>query len=99
MTTELKDEENVEVALPLPPGAPVVEYDPLVEPAYGWVVCISMHLINGFTWGVIAVRKPFSKCANSADLPSSHTEYSFPTISTTMSSREHQIWTIPSSVE
>ena len=25
------------------------------EPPYGWVVCMSMHLINGFTWGIIAV--------------------------------------------
>lgn len=25
------------------------------EPPYGWVVCMSLHLINAFTWGVIAV--------------------------------------------
>ncbi len=44
-----------EVAIPLAPGQPVVVYDPLKEPRYGWVVCVAMHLINGFTWGIIAV--------------------------------------------
>ncbi len=51
---ELK-EDGEEVAIPLAPGQPAIVYDPLEEPRYGWVVCIAMHLINGFTWGIIAV--------------------------------------------
>lgn len=51
--TEAKEDVD-EQAVSLTPG--VVAYDPLVEPPYGWVVCISMHVINAFTWGIIAVR-------------------------------------------
>ncbi|KAJ9604547.1 hypothetical protein H2200_010660 [Cladophialophora chaetospira] len=50
---EQKD-DGEEVAVPLAPGPPAIVYDPLEEPRYGWVVCVAMHLINGFTWGIIA---------------------------------------------
>lgn len=56
---ELK-RDGEEVAVPLAPGQPIVVYDPLEEPRYGWVVCVAMHLINGFTWGIIAVCLPSS---------------------------------------
>ncbi|KIW68052.1 hypothetical protein PV04_04022 [Phialophora macrospora] len=51
---ELETDGEKEVAVPLPPGQPAAAFDPLDEPRYGWVVCIAMHLINGFTWGIIA---------------------------------------------
>ncbi|EXJ93357.1 hypothetical protein A1O1_01749 [Capronia coronata CBS 617.96] len=52
---EVESKDAHEVAIPpSAPGEPVSIYDPSVEPPYGWVVCISMHLINGFTWGIIA---------------------------------------------
>jgi hypothetical protein len=49
------EKDGEEVAVPLTPGLPAAAFDPLEEPRYGWVVCIAMHLINGFTWGIIAV--------------------------------------------
>jgi hypothetical protein len=53
-------DDDAEVALPVPPGeATVVPTTEKVivsnEEPYGWVVCLSMHLINGFTWGIVAV--------------------------------------------
>jgi hypothetical protein len=54
-------DDDTEVALPVPPGkeATVVPaFEKTVvsnEEPYGWVVCLSMHLINGFTWGIVAV--------------------------------------------
>ncbi|EXJ91490.1 hypothetical protein A1O3_00038 [Capronia epimyces CBS 606.96] len=41
-------------AVPIAPATPADTYDASVEPPYGWVVCIAMHLINGFTWGILA---------------------------------------------
>jgi len=54
MGADIEDEgEQVEIILSpnLASISPVTD----VEPPYGWVVCISLHLINAFTWGVIAV--------------------------------------------
>jgi hypothetical protein len=54
-------DDDTEVALPVPPGegATVVPASEKTvvsnEEPYGWVVCLSMHLINGFTWGIVAV--------------------------------------------
>ena len=48
-------EDGKEIVVPLPPGQPVIAFDSTEEPPYGWVVCIALHLINGFTWGIIAV--------------------------------------------
>ncbi|EXJ69658.1 uncharacterized protein A1O5_06729 [Cladophialophora psammophila CBS 110553] len=48
------DSEGVAVQVPLQPGESVAAFDASFEPPYGWVVCIAMHLINGFTWGIIA---------------------------------------------
>ncbi|OAP57795.1 hypothetical protein AYL99_08533 [Fonsecaea erecta] len=48
------DGEEVPIEVPIQPGEPVAAFDASVEPPYGWVVCIAMHLINGFTWGIIA---------------------------------------------
>ncbi|KAL2423694.1 putative transporter MCH2 [Exophiala dermatitidis] len=50
---EAEAKEAGEVAVPIAPTS-TGAYDPNVEPPYGWVVCIAMHLINGFTWGIIA---------------------------------------------
>jgi hypothetical protein len=50
-------EDGKEIVVPLSPG-PAVTFVPAEEPPYGWVVCLASHLINGFTWGVIAVRVP-----------------------------------------
>ncbi|ETI24118.1 hypothetical protein G647_03487 [Cladophialophora carrionii CBS 160.54] len=48
------EKDGDELPVPLAPGQPPPAYDPTEEPRYGWVVCIAMHLINGFTWGIIA---------------------------------------------
>ncbi|KIW79302.1 hypothetical protein Z517_05914 [Fonsecaea pedrosoi CBS 271.37] len=48
------DGEEVAIEVPIQPGEPVAAVDASIEPPYGWVVCIAMHLINGFTWGIIA---------------------------------------------
>lgn len=52
---------DCEVAIGIEPGAVALNPVHDDEPAYGWVVCMSMHAINGFTWGIIAVvstRRP-----------------------------------------
>lgn len=51
---ELAPKETEGTAVPIEAGEPAATYDASVEPRYGWVVCISLHLINGFTWGIIA---------------------------------------------
>jgi hypothetical protein len=49
--------ETAEVAVPIAPRLPAaVSYDPSEEPAYGWVVCGALASINGFTWGILAVK-------------------------------------------
>lgn len=48
--------ETGEVAVPVAPGEPAISNDDTIEPPYGWVVCLGLSLINGFTWGIIAVR-------------------------------------------
>lgn len=52
---EIESKDPGGVTVPIAFEDPASTYDASVEPAYGWVVCISMHLINGFTWGIIAV--------------------------------------------
>ena len=47
--------EDGEIAVPIVPDTPATTTDISDEPPYGWVVCISMHSINAFTWGIIAV--------------------------------------------
>ena len=47
--------DDREVAIGIEPGAIAINAVSEDEPAYGWVVCMSMHCINGFTWGIIAV--------------------------------------------
>ncbi|RVX72955.1 hypothetical protein B0A52_03308 [Exophiala mesophila] len=46
--------DDREVAIGIEPGAIAINAVSEDEPAYGWVVCMSMHCINGFTWGIIA---------------------------------------------
>lgn len=55
MATDSFKENAEDVAIPVAPEDPSITYDASFEPAYGWVVCIAMHLINGFTWGICAV--------------------------------------------
>lgn len=51
------EDEAAAVVIALAPAANVASMNTItdVEPPYGWVVCISLHFINAFTWGVIAV--------------------------------------------
>jgi hypothetical protein len=51
-----KSAQEIEFALnPALYGNSTVPDDP-PEGGYGWVVCGAVSLINGFTWGVAAVR-------------------------------------------
>ncbi|KIW99402.1 uncharacterized protein Z518_11390 [Rhinocladiella mackenziei CBS 650.93] len=53
--TEGNSKQEFELAMPVAPAEPAPTIiDDSVEPPYGWVVCVAMHLINGFTWGIIA---------------------------------------------
>jgi MFS family permease len=53
---EENSKENGEVAVPIASGDTVNTYDANEEPRYGWVVCGALSTINGFTWGILAVR-------------------------------------------
>ena len=52
--SETKVEETLAVALPLNDSDLAV--DPPPDGGYGWVCVASVFIINGFTWGVSAVR-------------------------------------------
>lgn len=49
------EDDGGEVIIALAPNVQGTSTISDVEPPYGWVVCMSLHLINAFTWGVIAV--------------------------------------------
>jgi hypothetical protein len=51
------EDEGADVVIALAPNVASINTVTDVEPPYGWVVCISLHFINAFTWGVIAVRE------------------------------------------
>jgi hypothetical protein len=93
---EPKDDAE-EVAVPLAPGQLAMTYD-LPEEPYGWVVCIAMHLINGFTWGIIAVGVSLLLAYPGENLTvaASPMEFTCRIILTTIYLRAPQTWTTPS---
>jgi hypothetical protein len=75
ITTDVGRIENnaqeVDFALDPAPNGNIPAPDDPPEGGYGWVVCGAVSLINGFTWGVAAVR-PNHSPSNQLTSPLTH---------------------------
>ena len=49
------EDTSGDIAIAMAPGEVAVTPIDDDEPPYGWVVTLALHLINSYTWGVIAV--------------------------------------------